>query len=81
MGRKGCKKKARKRQGKCLHPDVLRRVRGEVLSYEARVLQRAESMDSIRFPKRVNHPDDLLVRVPKKVSMFMAVIFIFPFGS
>lgn len=63
------RKARKKRTGKPLNVDILKKVRGELLGYNARELQRAESMNSIKFPKRINHPDDFLVRVPKKVRL------------
>lgn len=52
-----------------MNADILKKVRGEILGSNVKELERTESMNDIKFPKRINHPDDLLVRVPKKVRL------------
>lgn len=63
------KKKNKKLEGKRLNPDILRKVKNEIFTANIRNLKRSDSMNTIKFPKKILHPDDLLVRVPKKVKM------------
>lgn len=75
MGKKGKKKILKKAQAagksKPLNPEIFKKVKNELINGLPKTLKRCESMDSIRFPKKILHPDDLLVRVHKRVKLGM----------
>ena len=61
----------KKPTGKRLNPDILRKVKADILEANKKQLRRCESMNRIKFPKKIFNADDLLIRVPKKVKTQM----------
>jgi hypothetical protein len=51
-----------------LNPDILKKVKNEIFHSNKRKLQRSESINKIKFPKKILNADDILIRVPKKVK-------------
>lgn len=57
-------KKARKKNKK-LSQNLLKQVRVEIINSNKTQLKRSESINRIKFPVRVTHPDDLIIRLPR----------------
>lgn len=59
------KKTLKKKPVQKLNQNLLDQIRVEMLSKNRVALARSESISRIKFPVRVNHPDDLIIRVPR----------------